>query len=272
MVEWLHKSRGVLPENMEKVSSISIARRLHRNDLFYFTPSLFASLFGLGRRQAYRLIARLRGEGLVDEVEKGKYLLLGLEPERLLSNPLFIGSHLVAPAYVSYWSALHFYGFTEQVPLTTFVATTKKKRPVVYRDFRFRFVTVKPHKFFGYRRQMVDDFPVVIADEAKAIVDSLDLLDYAGGVGEVAKALWEALETVDVPTLIEYANRMENKSLGSRLGYFLETFGRPVEGLARSASPVKLDPGRPRTAHTDSRWQVVVNIPPNVMDLREGVV
>ncbi|MFQ6100827.1 MAG: hypothetical protein ACE5OS_06280 [Anaerolineae bacterium] len=94
-----------------------------------------SDLSGLNRRQAYRLIARLKSEGLVDEVEKGKFLLLGLEPERVLSNPLFIASHLVAPAYVSYWSALHFYGFTEQVPLTTFVATTKKKRPVTFRDF-----------------------------------------------------------------------------------------------------------------------------------------
>ena len=76
--------------------------------------------------EAYRLAARLKAEGLGEEVEKGKYLLLGLEPERVLSNPLFIASHLAAPAYVSYWSALHYYGFTEQVPLTAFVATTKK--------------------------------------------------------------------------------------------------------------------------------------------------
>jgi hypothetical protein len=43
----------------------------------------------------------------------------------VLSNPLFAAGHLAAPAYVSYWSALHHDGFTEQVPLTTFVATTR---------------------------------------------------------------------------------------------------------------------------------------------------
>lgn len=254
----------------EVLSPISVAQRLHQHDLFYFTPSLLADLLGLGRRQAYRLIARLKAEGLVDEVEKGKFLLLGLEPERALSNPLFIASHLVAPAYVSYWSALHFYGFTEQVPLTTFVATTKKKRPVTFRDFRFRFVTVKPRKFFGYRREMLGDLPVVVADEAKAIVDSLDLPHHAGGVAEVAKALRAALEEVDVLTLVEYANRMEDKSLGSRLGCLLETLGHPVEALIRSASPVKLDPARPRTGRTDPRWQVVVNVPESEM-LPQGV-
>jgi predicted transcriptional regulator of viral defense system len=196
----------------------------------------------------------------VDEVEKGKYLLLGLEPERVLSNPLFIASHLVAPAYVSYWSALHYYGFTEQVPLITFVATTKKKRPVSFRDFRFRFARIKPDKFFGYRREMLGDLPVVVADEAKAIVDSLDLPQYAGGIAEVAKALRAALETVEVPTLVGYANRMGDKSLGSRLGYLLETLGHPVDGLISSISPIKLDPSRPRAGRTDSRWQVVANV------------
>jgi len=255
----------------EILSSIYVARQLRRSDLFYFTPSLLADLLSLTQRQAYRLIARLRADGLVDEVEKGKYLLLGLEPEMVLSNPLYIASHLVAPAYVSYWSALHHYGFTEQVPLATFVATTRKKRPVSYRGFRLHFVAVKPHKFFGYRRERVGDLPIVVADEAKAIVDSLDLPQHAGGVEEVTKALRIALETVEAPTLIEYANRMANKSLGSRLGYLLELLGRPAEGLVRSVSPVKLDPTRPRTGHTVARWQIIVNIPEHELADREGV-
>lgn len=255
----------------EIVSTISVARKLRQSDLFYFTPSLLADLLGLTPRQAYRLVARLKADGLVDEVEKGKCLLLGLEPEMVLSNPLYIASHLVAPAYVSYWSALHYYGFTEQVPLTTFVATTRKKPPVCYRGLRLHYVVIKPNKFFGYRREVVGDLPIVVADEAKALVDSLDLPQYAGGIGEVARALRIVLETVDVPTLIEYANRMENKSLGSRLGYLLELSGRPAEGLLHSASLVKLDPTRPRTGHTVTRWQIVVNIPEDELAGREGV-
>jgi predicted transcriptional regulator of viral defense system len=250
-----------LPQMADKLSPIYIAQQLHQHDLFYFTPSLLADLFRLDRCRVYRLIARLKDQALITEVEKGKYLLLGLGPERVLSNPLFIASHLVAPSYVSYWSALHFYGFTEQVPLTTFVATTKKKRPATFRDFRFRFVTVKPRKFFGYRRETLGDLPVIVADEAKAIVDSLDLPDYAGGLGEIAKALCAALETAEVETLVQYANRVGDKSLGSRLGYLLEALGQPAEGLIRSASPVKLDVSGSRIGEIDTRWQVVVNVP-----------
>ena len=245
----------------DKLTPIYLARQLRQRDLFYFTPSLLADLFQLDRRRAYRLIAQLKKKALIAQVEKGKYVLLGLEPERVLSNPLFIASHLVAPAYVSYWTALHFHGFTEQVPLTTFVATTKKKRPVTFRDHRFRFVTIKPGKFFGYRRELVGDLPTIVADEAKAIVDSLDLPDYAGGLLEIAKALRAALEIVEVDTLVQYANQMGDKSLGSRLGYLLESLDQPAEGLIKSASPVKLDVSGSRSGETDPRWQVIVNVP-----------
>jgi predicted transcriptional regulator of viral defense system len=264
------KSSTRSPPVNGNITPIAVARRFHREGLLYFTPALVADLFSLSRRRAYRIIARLVAVGLADEIEKGKYLLLGLEPEHLLSNPLYIGSHIVSPAYISYWSALHFYGFCPLVPRTTFVATTKKKRPVAYRNLHFRFVTVKPHKLFGYRREQVSGLPVVVADEAKAIVDSFDLSTYAGGIIEVAEALRLALAraatpAVDVGTLVEYANRMQNRSLGSRLGFLLELLGHEAEGLVPSDSTIKLDPSRPRVGNAVTRWRVVVNVPEAVI-------
>ena len=139
----------------DNLTPISIIKRLHELDLFFVTTRTLADLFELPLTRVYQLVAQLKEMGLLAEVENGKYLVLGFEPERVLANPLFIASQLVTPGYVSFWSALHYYGFTEQAPLTIFVATTKKKRPVVFRGQRFRFVTVLPRKLFGYRRETV---------------------------------------------------------------------------------------------------------------------
>ena len=247
----------------ENFSPISIIKRLHELDLFYVTTRSLADLFDLPSARVYQLVTQLKESGLLAEVENGKYLVLGFQPERVLANPLFIASQLVTPGYISFWSALHYYGFTEQAPLTVFVATTKKKRPVVFRGHRFRFVTVQPRKLFGYRREIVGELPVLIADEAKAIVDSLAEPRYAGGIAEAAKALQTALPEIDVATLVDYANRMGDKSLGSRLGFLLDRLGRPPAGddLIRSTSPVKLDPSRLANGQVDSLWRVNLNLP-----------
>ncbi len=243
----------------QKLSPIYIARQLRQHDLFYFTPYLLRVLFGVEHHQSYRLLAEMKAEQLIVEVEKGKYLLLGLEPERVLSNPLFIASQLTTPAYVSYWSALHFYGFTEQAPMTTFIATTKKKRPVVFQGMEFRFITIQPHKLFGYQRVLAGDLPILIADEAKTFIDCLDQPRYAGGFAEVANALRRALPSLDAATLIAYANQLGDKSLGSRLGYLLGLLGYPAEALIRSASPVRLIADRAERGAFDSHWRVNVN-------------
>ena len=66
---------------------------------------------------------------------------------------------------------------------------------------------------------------------------------------------------MELETLVQYANQMVDKSLGSRLGYLLETPHQPAEGLIKSASPVKQDASGSRSGATDPRWQVIVNMP-----------
>nr|HID12794.1 hypothetical protein [Anaerolineae bacterium] len=192
--------------------------------------------------------------------EAGKYLLLGFQPERVLSNPMFIATRPAHPAYVSFWSALHFHGLTEQVPRTVFVATTQKRRPLDFNGARFVFVRVAPYKFFGYQREMIGDLPVLMAEVEKALVDSLDQLRYAGGLLEVAKALYQARQRLDVERLVEYANRMRNRSLCSRLGYLLDRFGQPVKGLEVSQTFVLLDPQGQAEGPYNRRWRVRVNV------------
>ena len=243
------------------IDSISIIRHLQALDLYSVTPGLLEKLFGMERKQVYRLLNQLKARELVVAVENGKYLVLGLEPERVLSNPLFIATQLTTPSYASYWSALHYYGYTEQAPRTVFVATTQKKRPVTFRKQPFRYVTIKSHKFFGYRREMIGDLPVLIADEAKSLVDSLDQSRYAGGMAEVVRSLAYALPDLNVELLIDYANHMLDRSLSSRLGYLLQRFGYDVAGLDVSASPVLLDPGGPAGGVYDKRWRVRNNLP-----------
>lgn len=247
----------------QSITTITTAQVLFQHELFAFSSRTVSDLFTLDKVQTARLLQRMETEGLIACVERGKYVLLGLTPERVFSNPLFVGSHLVSPSYVSFWSALHFHGFTEQAPLTVFVAISRQKKELHFRGMTFRFVTLKAAAFFGYRRERLADLPVVVADESKAILDSLSLPEYAGGVAEVAKALRISLTEgrVNVSELIEYTGRLHNRSLSSRLGYLLESLGQATEGLEPSRGPVRLDPQKPLQGKYHPHWKVYVNLP-----------
>jgi predicted transcriptional regulator of viral defense system len=246
----------------QQVAPFSVAQTMLSSELFSFTSRTISLLFGLNKFQTHSLLNRMEQAGLVVRIERGKFLLLGLTPEKVLSNPLFIGSNLTVPAYVSFWSALHFHGFTEQVPRTTFIVTTHRKKQLTFHEMHFQFVTFKPKHFFGYRREMLADLPVVIADETKSILDSLALPQYAGGISEVAKALHIAVseKVLDMSILLDYVERLKNASLSSRLGYLLELLGQPIETIQASKGPVKLDPQRPDRGVFNQRWQLYINV------------
>lgn len=246
----------------QQITPISTARLLLQHGLYVFESRTLAALLDVEASRLAHLLQRMEQEGLVARVERGKYVLLGLEPAQSLSNPLSVASQLVIPSYISFWSALHFHGLTEQAPRTVFIAVTRQKRPLAFQGTTFQFVRLAPHMFFGYRRETLAGLPLTVADEAKAILDSLYLPGNAGGVTEVAKALRAALldGRVEVDRLAEYAGQMRNASLTGRLGYLLERLGRPAADLEPPRGPVALDPARPRGGKYDHRWKLYVNV------------
>jgi len=253
--------------------------------------SLLTRLAGDGKeifttRDAYDLLGedrstrdaleRLVAKGWLERIEKGKYLIVPLEagPDRIWSEDAYvIATNLVDSGAIAYWSALSYWGLTDQVPRTTYVQTTDRKenrRPSVL-GMRFRIVRVKPRKFFGNRREPRGATFMWVTDREKTIVDCLDRPELSGGVGEVAKALQEGEGDFDWERLTAYLDRFGSGAVAKRLGFLVEslqlTHG-PESGLFEawrellSAGVSKLDPSTPREAHRiATRWRVAVNVP-----------
>lgn len=114
----------------QQITPVSTVQKLLQNGFFAFNSRKISALFGLDKSPTFSLLDRMEQDALVVRIEQGKFLLLGLTPERVLSNPLYIGRNLDTPAYISFCSALHFHGFTEQAPRTTVVATTRRKKDI----------------------------------------------------------------------------------------------------------------------------------------------
>jgi predicted transcriptional regulator of viral defense system len=208
------------------------------------------------------ILFRMEEKGFIERIDKGKYLIipLGSEKGKYTLHEFVIASYLVEPSAISYWSALHHYGLTEQIPGTVFVQTPVRKKKHLMEIFgvNYQIVRVKEEKFFGVRKEWIEEMPVSITDKEKTIIDCLDKPHYAGGIIEVAKALKTG--SLNCNQLSEYALKIDNFAVVRRLGYLCERMGIPMNlPLPPSKKYLLLDPTMPATGKNDPKWRLVIN-------------
>lgn len=220
-------------------------------------------MFDVERGSLRVILSRMEDDGLVERLERGKYLVIPLSARKggYTLNEFVIGSQLVEPHAISYWSALNYRGLTEQIPNTVFVQTTsrKKKRDLSVFGVRYLIIKISESKFFGVEKVWIDNVSINITDREKTIVDCLDRPEYCGGVIEVVKALNN--EIYDYDRLSRYAVNMKNSGVIRRLGFLCDHLSIPIVLPAiNSRNYLYLDPTMPKKGVTDRKWRLKVNI------------
>ncbi len=250
-----------------------------------FTTADARAIVGGPRHRVNKMLARLSEKRWVCRLRRGLYLILPFEAGvegTYTVHPFRIVPHLATPHAIAYWTALHYYGYTEQIPGTIFVSTTARRGSTTFTieelGITYRFVVLTSRKFFGRRRIWIEGKEVFITDRAKTVVDCLDHPEYCGGIVEAAKGLYEALTREDFPpqSLTEYADRMGNRAIFKRLGYLAELLDLPVGGeiehwrRALSAGYTLLDPLAGDHGPYNHRWRLRLNRTP--ADLTDWMV
>lgn len=214
------------------------------------------------------VVYRLRRKGRIDEIERGKYLLVPARAgyEGSWSEvPFLIVPHLLDVYYVGFWSALNYWGMTEHVPLTVFVVTTKRKRDLEYGSTRFKFVTLGEKKFFGFVEEKAAGGGFHISSPEKTIIDCLFLPGYCGGLDEVVKGIWNSRDRLDFLELLDYSEMLGVRVVTRRLGYILGLLGVGEKVSSEIASRnftgfMWLDPlGPKKTLEYSKKYGLMIN-------------
>ncbi|MEK6863833.1 MAG: type IV toxin-antitoxin system AbiEi family antitoxin domain-containing protein [Nanoarchaeota archaeon] len=210
-----------------------------------------------------KLLHDLVRNGWLFRIAKGIYMILPLEagakPE-FTEHEFAIASSMAGEGYISYWSALNYYGFTEQVPKTVFVAITRRKKEKEVLGLRIRFVCIKKKKFFGFKKICINNIHVRIAEKEKAIIDCLDLPRNCGGISEAVKAISGAKDEIDSKKMEMYAKRMGNNAVINRLGYIFELLGIKT-ALKPGKHPALLEPEAGTKGRYNQKWNIIENVP-----------
>ncbi len=219
--------------------------------------------------RARQLLYRLEKRGWVQRLERGKYLILpltaGLEGA-YTAHEFLIASRLVSPYAIAFGTALRYYGYSDRLSQTVYVATTRRKATLTLHGLTYRFVTVSPARFFGIAQVPLEGQRIHITDREKTIVDCLTHPACAGGIIGAAKGLWFGSGEIDLGRLVEYAERNGSRAAMQRLGFWLERLGLGNDALlARiesgcGQSYARLEVPGPTSGARDRRWRVIINV------------
>lgn len=247
---------------------------LEKDGKIVFTAKDAKEILQTSDYSIWNTINGLKRKRRIKQIQKGIYLLsparAGIEGQ-WTEHVFTILPRLLRDYYVGFWSALSYWGMTEQIPRTTYVVTTARRKNVKFDDQMVQFVTYPNRRFFGYVQEKIGEVEFNISGREKTIVDSLAHPEYAGGISEVAKAIWTSKGAIDSGQMIEYAKQMKTRAVCLRLGYLLEllNFDRESYEALLPEKPTGAPWLDPSTAKKkvgfSSLWGLRLNVPEKVV-------
>jgi predicted transcriptional regulator of viral defense system len=227
---------------------------------------------GLRGSSARTLIHKAERRGLVTRLRSGLYTLVPFELGRAteyVGDPYVIAREMCEgrPYFLSHASAMELHRMVTQPQFTIYVSSTMRTPPRSVHGHKYRFVTVKPTEFFGVTPLWITkQQSVMVSDKERTTLDALRQPQYAGGIPEVAKALWMSREEIKVPQLLEYVQHFSSGALRRRLGFLLELYrmasSDQLESLRSHLTSTydRLDPTLPKSGSFQARWRLQLNI------------
>ncbi len=181
---------------------MDLVKKLKDRNIITFNKSDVAFLMQLPQESVKAMLKRYKAKGYIINLKRGVYFIAD-NPPSLYS----LAYKIYNPSYISYETALSYYGVIPEVSYSITSATSKASRKFETGLAVFDYHSIKTKAFTGYKKQ--DDY--LIAEAEKALVDYLYLI--ALGQGEINSRLnvsGLSLEKINMYAF-SYSNKLLDK-------------------------------------------------------------
>lgn len=242
------------------------------------TSKLASECLKVSVKRARVFLAQWAKNGWIYRIQRGVYLPVELTAESLdqtFIDPWIIAEGLYSPCYIGGWSAAEYWDFTEQIFERTIVFTTRHINGKIQniKNISFLISKLTSDKMFGLQTIWKEQIKVQISDPHKTVIDVLNNPDNGGGIRLIIDMFKKYLTSsnVNLETLIEYANKMKNRTIFKRLGFLLslikpeekEIIGKCLKQISQGNS--KIDP-KIRCRRLIKKWRLWI---PENLDIIE---
>jgi len=258
-------------KNITILSSKLLSKLNAKGKVWFRIEEIYELFPDISKKSVSQQITAMVNNGLLMRISRGLYYIIPYERD---SETFIPDWHLLAEPlagkdyYIGYYSALQIHQLITQPSLKEQIVVNKQIKPseTLIKGIRFQFIFHNKKYYFGNKKIWIDNFnKVFCSDIEKTIIDCLSKPDYAGGIVEVAKAIYMAKEKINFDTLLKYALKFNSQAVIKRLGYLLELLkiSTPIiERLQtqRSTSISLLDTEAPKSGKVLSRWNIQQNV------------
>ncbi|MEA3392236.1 MAG: transcriptional regulator [Candidatus Marinimicrobia bacterium] len=218
------------------------------------------------------LLSDMTRRGLLMRLKNGIFYIIPYEAnaETFMPDWHVIAEYLVRNIqhYIAYYSALQIHNLITQPSLKEQIVVSTQIKPseIQIRKVSFQFIYHNNSHFFGMKKIWIDSFhKVLCSDLEKTFIDCLFRPNYAGGIVEIAKAMYASRNNINFNTLLNYAIKFDSKAVIKRLGFLLETLEIQTEIIGvlqkmKTPSYIILDTELPKTGRRISRWSIQQNL------------
>ena len=251
----------------------AFVEQLHREMPGAFDVGHASRALGLDAGRTRKLLAYLARRGWLSRIRRGLYVAVPLDarrPGEWVEDQWVVAERTFSPCYIGGWTACQHWGLTEQIFRTVLVVTAKKvrERDQILQGMSYRLTVRAEKKFFGTTMVWRDQIRVRVSDPTRTVVDLLDDPTLGGGMRTVADIIHEYMsgEYRDDTLLVEYGDRLGNRTVFKRLGFILEQLGAEAPALVedcfkrRSAGLAVLDPSVQAKGRIVRRWGIRANV------------
>lgn len=218
------------------------------------------------------LLSDMAKRGKIARLKEGLYVIIPLGESSLTYMPEWhqLTKHLVISAeyYIGYYAALQIHNLITQPSLKQQIVVSKqqKKSKLNIRKVEFQFIYHNKDHFFGSKKIWINQYDKILcSDLEKTIIDCLFRPEYAGGIVEIAKAIYKSRDRLDFGKLLNYTIQFRSQSVIKRMGYLLELLNIQTDIInslltLRSNTYAVLDTELPKEGKRLSRWKILKNL------------
>jgi predicted transcriptional regulator of viral defense system len=228
-------------------------------------------VLGVDADTAAKKLSRWAANGWLRRARRGLYIPVPVDatyPAAWSEDALIVAAAVWNPCYFTGWTAANHWALTDQVFRTTVVRTSNRVRASSVHLLDHDYLVThgsEESMTWGLTTVWRAEVKLRIADPARTVIDVLDAPKLGGGIRHCAEIVAAYLDDLPPEPLIDYGDRLGNRTVFKRLGYIVSIVAPERTDLIQwcrvrmSTGISPLDPAGPRGGHRVADWGLRVN-------------